>query len=273
MSTFLTRNSAWHSGRRLLLHSYRQVRSAALHFVCTEISVYQQAVLFSCTLCCRSAYQAAHPNPLLYLCIPCFTSASGVALPYPRWYTCMFGRTYTYSVVHTYPLSTSGSSVVHRCRVWQTRVLRCIYKCTVSCISLCFNAVLYNMWKYVEIKCQLDATDDIYCRFYCLLNTFRAPLCPSSEAREYYTDGRCLWYLVLRFSSCRYGVELRVMCPVCRLVPETCWASNKIWNKYHLLHLVGILFPHIPGSFNDHFNNWLHSINWWDNWWIQMEIM
>ena len=28
------------------------------------------------------------------------------------------------------------------------------------------------------------------------------------------------------------------------VVPETCWASNKIWNKNHLLHLVGILFPH-----------------------------
>ena len=44
----------------------------------------------------------------------------------------------------------------------------------------------------------------------------------------YYTDGRCLWYLVLWFSGCRYGVELEVMCPVCRL-----------------LHLVGVLFPHI----------------------------
>jgi len=29
------------------------------------------------------------------------------------------------------------------------------------------------------------------------------------------------------------------------MVPETCWASNKICNKYHLLHLVGILFPQI----------------------------
>ena len=29
------------------------------------------------------------------------------------------------------------------------------------------------------------------------------------------------------------------------MVPETCWASNKICNKYHLLHLVGILFLHI----------------------------
>ena len=119
---------------------------------------------------------------------------------------------------------------------------------------------------FVEIKRQLDATDDIYCRFYCMLNMFRAIPCPSSGARDYYTDGRCLWYLVLWFSRCRYDVELKVMCPVCRqqpanrthnhlyntlellmmgmVLPETCWACNKICNKYHLLHLVGILFPH-----------------------------
>ena len=42
---------------------------------------------------------------------------------------------------------------------------------------------------------------------------FRAPLCPSSGAREYYTEGCFLWYLVLWFSSCRYDVELKVMCP------------------------------------------------------------
>ena len=41
-------------------------------------------------------------------------------------------------------------------------------------------------------KCQLDATDDFYCRSYCLLNMFRVPLCPSSGAREYYTGGCCL---------------------------------------------------------------------------------
>ena len=38
------------------------------------------------------------------------------------------------------------------------------------------------------------------------------------------------------------------------MVPETCWASNKICNKNHLLHLIGILFPHtvmsIPLSIN-----------------------
>ena len=29
----------------------------------------------------------------------------------------------------------------------------------------------------------VDATDDFYCRSYCLLNMFEAPLCPSSGAR------------------------------------------------------------------------------------------
>ena len=59
-------------------------------------------------------------------------------------------------------------------------------------------------------------------------------------------SGCCLWYFVLWFSSCSSGVELRVMCPVFRMqLPETCWASNNICNKKPLLHLVGILFPHI----------------------------
>ena len=81
-----------------------------------------------------------------------------------------------------------------------------VFQCRLSC----HLAVAIVTDSYVEIKCQLDATDDIYC----MLNMFRAILCPSSGAREYYTDGRCLWYLVLWFSGCRYGVELKVMCPV-----------------------------------------------------------
>ena len=98
--------------------------------------------------------------------------------------------------------------------------ITCVFTSSESCLIL--RRIQRNMVKdYVEIKCQLDTTDDIYCRFYCKLNMFRAILCLSSGAREYYTDGRCLWYLVLWFSSCRYGVELRVMM-MGRMVPETC---------------------------------------------------
>ena len=38
-----------------------------------------------------------------------------------------------------------------------------------------------------------------YCKSYCLLNMFRAPLCPSSGTQEYYTVGCCVWYFVLWF--------------------------------------------------------------------------
>ena len=106
-------------------------------------------------------------------------------------------------------------------------------------------------YTYVEIKCQLDATDDFYYRSYCLLNMFRAPLFPSSGAREYYTDVCCLWYLVLWFSSCRYDVELRVMSPVCGLPDHTdnlktkapnTTGSNRLYTTLELL-MMGIMVP------------------------------
>ena len=55
-----------------------------------------------------------------------------------------------------------------------------------------------------------------------------------------------IWCLVFKLSvwcgaeGCVSGLRA-----VALMVPETCCASNKICNKNHLLHLVGILFPHI----------------------------
>ena len=55
------------------------------------------------------------------------------------------------------------------------------------------------------------------------------------------------WGLCVRFAACsspqtgHITLELLMMGI---MVPETFWASNKICNKNHLLHLVGILFPH-----------------------------
>jgi len=39
----------------------------------------------------------------------------------------------------------------------------------------------------VEIKCQLDATEVFIADLIACINMFRAPLCPSSGAKEYYT--------------------------------------------------------------------------------------
>ena len=50
-----------------------------------------------------------------------------------------------------------------------------------------------------------------YCRAYCLLNMFRASLCPSSGAQEYYTVVAACGISCCGFSSSWSGVELRVI--------------------------------------------------------------
>jgi len=92
-----------------------------------------------------------------------------------------------------------------------------------------------------------------YWRSYCLLNMFRGPIYPSSGAQEYYTVVAACGISCCGFSSCWSGVDLRVMCPVCRMLQHP---ANQTHNPKHveqairsaikpLLHLVGILFPHI----------------------------
>jgi len=49
-------------------------------------------------------------------------------------------------------------------------------------------------------------------------------------------SGCCLWYLVLRFSSYWSGVELRVMCLVCRMLQQL------PYNTLELL-MIGIVVP------------------------------
>jgi len=81
-----------------------------------------------------------------------------------------------------------------------------------------------------------------YCRSYCLLNLFQAPLCPSSGAQEYYTVVAACGISCstpeqqLENHSTKYHrqqplyntLELLMMGIV---VPDTSWASNKICNK------------------------------------------
>ena len=61
------------------------------------------------------------------------------------------------------------------------------------------------------------------------------------SSRELYS-GCCLWYFVLWFSSCWSGVELRVMCPVCRMLQHP---ANRTLNpeklKSALKSMVGFL--------------------------------
>jgi hypothetical protein len=81
----------------------------------------------------------------------------------------------------------------------------------------------------LEIKCQLDAADEFLLQIVLLAQRFGHHYAHHQELESIIqVVAACrIWCF---FSSCRYGVELRVVCPVCGLL--------------HLLHLVGILFPH-----------------------------
>ena len=146
------------------------------------------------------------------------------------------------------------------------------YLCGVL-IYLCNS---YITEQFMKIWCDFDLASSLicgnkmparcnrgfYCRSYCLLSMFRAPLCPSSGAQEYYTVVAACgisccgfqvaglvwsWGLCVRFAGCcscsnlkttvrntigsnhcSNTLELLMMGIV---VPETCWASNNICNK------------------------------------------
>jgi len=72
----------------------------------------------------------------------------------------------------------------------------------------------------VEIKCQLDATEVFITDLIACSTCFWAPLCPSSGVQEYYTVVAACGISCCGFSSCWSGVELRVMCPVCRMLQQ-----------------------------------------------------
>ena len=59
-------------------------------------------------------------------------------------------------------------------------------------------------------------------------------------------SGCCLWYFVLWLSSCWSGVELRVMCPVCRMQHPAYRTHNHrqqpLYNTLELL-MMGISVP------------------------------
>jgi hypothetical protein len=49
------------------------------------------------------------------------------------------------------------------------------------------NVSVYRQLNVCGNKMPTRCNRGFYCRFYCLLNMFRPPLCPSSGAQEYYT--------------------------------------------------------------------------------------
>jgi len=74
--------------------------------------------------------------------------------------------------------------------------------------------------------------------FYCILlfaQHVSGTTMPIIRSSRVLYSGCCLWYFVLWFSSCWSGVELMVMCPVCRML-------QALYNTLELL-MMGIVVP------------------------------
>ena len=95
-------------------------------------------------------------------------------------------------------------------------------------LSVVFRSVVFKLlvWcgaeGYVsglqdDAACQLDATEAFLADLIACSTCFGHHYTHHQELKVVYS-GCCLWYFVLWFSSCWSGVELRVMCPVCRML-------------------------------------------------------
>ena len=165
---------------------------------------------------------------------------------------------------------------MYRLTYWNINVIltKCVHVLVCN-VTTCTG----NFWRNTTLICgnkiPTRCNRGFYCRSYCLLNMFRAPLCPSSGAQEYYTvvavcSISCCgfqiaglvwsWGLCVRFAGCcsilqigrttlsstpdqqfenhstkyhrqqqLYNTPELLMMGI--MVPETCWASNKICNK------------------------------------------
>jgi hypothetical protein len=87
----------------------------------------------------------------------------------------------------------------------------------------------------VEIKCQLDATDEFLLQILLLAQHVSDTIMPITRSSRLLYK----WFLPVVFgawiSSCRYSVELRIVCPVCGLLQQPA-------NRTHNLKVISV--PH-----------------------------
>jgi hypothetical protein len=80
------------------------------------------------------------------------------------------------------------------------------------------DAVSHWKEKYrVEINCQLDATDEFLLQILVLVQHVSGTIMPIIRSSSVLYKWLLPVVFSAWFSSCRYGVELRVVCPVCGL--------------------------------------------------------
>ena len=145
------------------------------------------------------------------------------------------------------------------CIGWYIIIVPCPHRCKAKIWCDFDRALLLICGNKMPTRCNRG----FYCVSYRLLNMFRAPLCPSSGAQDYYTVVAAFgiwccgfqvvglmwsWGLCVRFAGCptpdqqleNHSTKYHRQKPLYNnpeilmmgiVVPETCWASDKICSK------------------------------------------
>ena len=86
-------------------------------------------------------------------------------------------------------------------------------------LKSCYNCLRWNESKELTFICgnKMPTRCDrgFYCRSYCLLNMFRAPLCPSSGAQEYYTVVVNTWKKKWQLDATEVFIADLIACSTC----------------------------------------------------------
>ena len=116
-----------------------------------------------------------------------------------------YTHTHTYICMHMCTLITQG--------VFLCSVTKSFIHFVSSRMREAWWDLQWKVWVICGNKMPTRCSRGFYCRSYCLLSMFRAPLCPSSGAQEYYTV-----VAACGISCCGFQVVGLVMCPVCRML-------------------------------------------------------
>ena len=140
----------------VVIHNFPNILYIFLHFAQFTCDIYN-------TISTRIIFSMKHSLRKYYTCTPCFKENP--------FFTCTQYLLFMKQHKPDYPPHIAVLIRGTACRL-----------SPLSKPALHLNTLRYKiiviLCVYVEIKCQLDAKDDFYCRSSCLLNMFRAPLCP-----------------------------------------------------------------------------------------------
>ena len=103
-----------------------------------------------------------------------------------------------------------------KCQANNAALWHAVYCPVRKCCCFCYR--MYRNRANLLLICGNKMQQRFLLQFLLLAQHVSGTTMPIIRSSRVLYSGCCLWHLVLWFSSCWSGVELRVMCPACRML-------------------------------------------------------